>query len=141
MFCFGTSILLAAFVRIQPEAEEDVNVGIPSETILFYYDDKFATVLHEMGENNYCVYLPSFTDISDLTVKIENEKAIFSSDFDTFSVYKEKKNKCAFHTEGSYEMLFYDEEDNLIEEENVIFMVSLICQLYIYLRNQVLLRL
>lgn len=96
------------------------------EHVLFYYDEKsdYAVPLFEVDDATYYVYLPSFADISHINVEIANAKVDFMSENELFSVYRNKRNSCAFQTDTEYAMIFYDDEGTEIREVSVYFMQS-----------------
>ena len=126
IFAIGTIILLAAaylwFSQIRVQAKIDSDTLLDS--VLFYYDDNYATTLSEGYDGIYYVYLPSFADASNIKVEIENTRVDFMTETDTISVYNLKKKTCSFETNKVYEMVFYDNKNNELAELEVIFMES-----------------
>lgn len=125
-FFVGTVVILVVLYTwlTEMKIQAKIDSGTLYDSVEFYYDDNFSATLKEMPDNKYYVYLPSFADISNLNVKIENAKVNFMTETETISVYANKKNSCSFMPDIEYVMVFYDNKDNVVGEITVVFMVS-----------------
>ena len=108
----------------QIKVQEKIDSDTLYDSVLFHYGDNYAAPLKEVADNLYYVYLPSFADLSNLEVSIENTKTNFLTEDDTISVYNHRKNVCSFQPETEYTMVFYDQDDNSVAEATVVFLVS-----------------
>lgn len=108
----------------QAKIRQRIDLGTLHESVLFYCDDAHAIPLRAVAENAYCVYLPSYADISNLRVSVETDKVTFLSDDDTISVSRNKEKAYSFQPDTEYTMVFSDNRDNTIAEASVVFMVS-----------------
>ena len=108
----------------QAKMRQRIDAGTLHESVLFYCDDVHAVPLKQMEDGVYYVYLPSYADISNLKVSVDNEEVIFLSDDDTISVKRNKDKICSFQPEIEYTMVLFDDDESAIEEVKVIFLMS-----------------
>lgn len=70
------------------------------------------------------VYLPSFANMSEIRVKIENARIDFVGENNVVSVYNDSLNICSFKADEEYAMIFYNKRGDEIAKTNVCFMQS-----------------
>lgn len=126
IFLIGTIFLLVvAYTGFsQLKVQKLIDSGELIDSVLFYCNDTYAVAMKEVHDNTYYVYLPSFADIHNLSVRIENASVNFISETDTITAYCNRRNVCAFEPDVEYSMVFYDNKEDIIEEVSVVFMVS-----------------
>lgn len=101
-----------------------VNDNTIFDSVSFHYSDEFSVSMLDSSHKMRYVYLPSFADLSEIKVEIENARVDFKKEGRTISAYKNQENICSFEVDKEYAMIFYDDRNNKIAETNVCFMKS-----------------
>jgi len=101
-----------------------VNANTIYDSVEFCYGDNFSIKMLDSRHQMRYVYLPSFANMSEIRVEIDNARVDFVGGDNVVSAYNEGPNICSFETDEEYVMLFYDKNGNEIAKTKVCFLKS-----------------